>query len=331
MWLKNRWTEKDYLLEHFVRHGAYPEGDPVKAMNTEAALLKLGKALGNGETKKVIHPIVKTAKFITTEVKAGGMEEFLAIFAPISAAATALSSGQLSPENIDFDALLNKVAQSQQMNLAKIGAAPKATQSQEMLREALIRGSKAKAQGKQIPGSAIDKITKNAALQQREMLEAMSKGNLPKTSTTGGPTAAGKKLDPAVQNIIDNVDESTRQRLLKTVMGAAPTKGTRPDVRKALPMAPMQAIVTRPITTIAMQRATQAAAGMAAAKKAQPKVAPKTNDVAGKKVVAAKNPAGAKGGSDKIVASKGKVASGQKQMNGTTVAKGAPVVKKTTK
>ncbi|KAL1311017.1 hypothetical protein AAFC00_001235 [Neodothiora populina] len=269
MWLKNRWTEKDYLLEHFVRHGAFPEGDPVKAMKTEAALLKLANANKNGEKMKVIQPVVKTAKFITTEVKAGGIEEFLAIFAPISAAATALSSGQLNPENIDFDALLNKVAQQQQLNLLKTGSAPKATKSQEMLREALTRASKAKAAGQPIPGSTIDKITKNAAQHQQEMLEAMTKNGLPKTPS---PTQ-GKQLDPAVQNIIENVHEETRQRLLKT-MQPGPTKGSRPDVRKAIPMAPMETIVTRPLSTLAMQRATQkvqqAAAGAASKKPQQP-------------------------------------------------------------
>ena len=74
IWLRNRWMEKDYLLDHFFRHGTYPEGDPVKAMKTEAALEKFAKTQKNG-SKTAIRAVPNSAKFITTEVKAGGWEE----------------------------------------------------------------------------------------------------------------------------------------------------------------------------------------------------------------------------------------------------------------
>ncbi|THX24629.1 acyltransferase-domain-containing protein [Aureobasidium pullulans] len=252
-WLKNRWTEKDYLLEHFYRHGSFPAGCPIKAMQAEAALQKLANGNSNGEKKKVIKPVNKTAKFITTEVKAGGWEEFLAIFAPITAAATALSSGDIAPGNIDFDALLNKVAQQQQLNLLTAGKAPKTTQSTEDMRQALTYAAKSGG-GQQIKGSTIEKITRDAARTQREIQESMGKHPMPEGSKR--PTA-GRNLDPTMKNTIENVHDETRRRLMKASQSASPKPA--PNVRKSLPMTPVETAITRPISTLAMQKAKQGA------------------------------------------------------------------------
>ncbi|KAG9886897.1 acyltransferase-domain-containing protein, partial [Aureobasidium melanogenum] len=249
-WLKNRWTEKDYLLEHFYRHGSFPAGCPIKAMQAEAALQKLANGNGHGE-KKVIKPVNKTAKFITTEVKAGGWEEFLAIFAPITAAATALSSGDIAPGNIDFDALLNKVAQQQQLNLLTAGKAPKAPKSTEDMRQALTYASKS-AGGPPIKGSAIEKITRDAARTQREIEEAMRQHPLPEGTEK---LTAGRNLDPKLKNTIDNAHEETRRRLMRATQTASSKPA--PNLRKSLPMTPAETAITRPLSTLAMQKAKQ--------------------------------------------------------------------------
>ncbi|KAI4791293.1 acyltransferase-domain-containing protein, partial [Aureobasidium sp. EXF-8846] len=249
-WLKNRWTEKDYLLEHFYRHGSFPAGCPIKAMQAEAALQKLANGNSDGEKKQVIKPVNKTAKFITTEVKAGGWEEFLAIFAPITAAATALSSGDIAPGNIDFDALLNKVAQQQQLNLLMTGKAPKAPKSTEDMRQALTYAAKS-AGGQPIKGSAVEKITRNAAKTQREMAEAMSKHPVPEAEK---PTS-GRNLDPRMKKTIDSAHEETRRRLARVSQTTTPKPA--PNVRKTLPMTPVETAITRPLSTLAMQKAKQ--------------------------------------------------------------------------
>lgn len=264
MWLKNRWTEKDYLLEHFFRHGSFPEGDPVKAMQTEAALQKVADANSKDGKKTVITPVTKTAKFISTEVKSGGWEEFLSIFGPITAAATALSSGELAPGNIDFDALLGKVAQQQQMNLLKTGAAPKGPRSQDDIRRALEAA--VKAGGQPIGALAIESITRKAAQTQREMLQAMSKKELPPLDKS--PTA-GKHLDPSVQRVIEDAHEETRQRLLRASQPTSRQAKPSPNVRKSVPMTPMETLVTRPLSTIAMQRARQKMQNAAANRRSQ--------------------------------------------------------------
>ena len=243
MWLRNRWTEKDYLLEHFQRHGTFPEGDPVKAMKTEAALAKFAQSQKNaGDKKAMIKPKVKSAKFISTEVKAGGLEEFMSIFGPITTAATALSSGQLDPNNINFDALLSKVAEQQQANLLSMGAAPKGPKSQEAARELLMKASK--FSGQPIPGSAVQKMTQNAP---------QSAANARPLPAVSNPTA-GKQLDPAIQRFIENAHAETRQRLARA---SAPGTKQTPNVKGSIPMTPMETIVTRPLSTIAMQKASQ--------------------------------------------------------------------------
>lgn len=252
MWLKNRWTEKDYLLEYFSRHGSYPEKDPIKAVQTENALEKLANASSNGEKKRVVEPIVKTAKFITTEVKAGGMEEFMSIFAPITAAATAMSSGELSPDNIDFDALLNKVAQQQQLNLIATGATSKGTKNEERMRQALIQATTALASGNPISSSTLEKVTGNAPQLQREMLQAMSKKPLPPSNSTP-KNGLPKAKEPTYQKRINSAHDETKQRLSRGGTEAAS------NMRKSIPMAPMDAIVTRPLSTLAVQKATQKA------------------------------------------------------------------------
>jgi len=67
VWLRNRWREKDYLLEHFVRYNTFPESP------TWIVKQRLQK------TKSAM-----PAKFIETQIKSNNLEEFLSIFAPLS-------------------------------------------------------------------------------------------------------------------------------------------------------------------------------------------------------------------------------------------------------
>ncbi|KAG9646753.1 acyltransferase-domain-containing protein, partial [Aureobasidium melanogenum] len=318
-WLKNRWTEKDYLLEHFYRHGSFPAGCPIKAMQAEAALQKLANGNGHGE-KKVIKPVNKTAKFITTEVKAGGWEEFLAIFAPITAAATALSSGDIAPGNIDFDALLNKVAQQQQLNLLTAGKAPKAPKSTEDMRQALTYASKS-AGGPPIKGSAIEKITRDAARTQREIEEAMRKHPLPEGTAK---LTAGKNLDPKLKNTIDSAHEETRRRLMRATQTASPKPA--PNLRKSLPMTPPETAITRPLSTLAMQKAKQGVQKIAENKQKQQATPATSKAGSSASSAATKRPAQASNASKKPSVPNGTAASsktaGAKQK---AAAKPAPV------
>lgn len=227
MWLRNRWTEKDYLLEHFYRHGTYPEGDPVQAMKREAALKKFAKENANGAS---ITSKPKSAKFISTEVKAGGWEEFISIFGPITTAATALSGGGIDPNNINIDEMMGMIAKQQHLDLASLG----------------LGGP---------PGAMSSTRTVEDA--KRIFLEASKKASASKGMPS--PTA-GKSLDPEVRKVIDDAHQETQRRLAKASTSAKPLPP--PNVRTKLPMAPMETIVTRPLSTFAMQQASKRLQGV---------------------------------------------------------------------
>ncbi|KAF2227797.1 acyltransferase-domain-containing protein [Elsinoe ampelina] len=249
-WLRQRWVEKDYLLEFFQRHGSFPEGDPTQAIKQEIALAKFAAEQKKAGGKSIVKASPKLAKFITTDVRAGGMEEFMGIFAPIATAATAISSGELTPENVDFDALLAKVA-AQQKGAIKNGMPPMP------------------AMPGLPPGNA-------AAL------------NMTQKSATKPTTAkltAGQNLDPEVRSLIENANSKVQQRLQKA---ATPAARKAPNIKNSIPMTPMETVLTRPISTLAMQRGAGALA----------RLGPKVEQ--GRKAVEAKAQATSKGVPTKV-------------------------------
>jgi hypothetical protein len=73
VWLRNRWREKDYLLEHFAQYNRFPEDDKW--------LIKQRQTGKKGPVP---------AKSIETQIKSNSLEEFLSIFAPLSSVMTVL-------------------------------------------------------------------------------------------------------------------------------------------------------------------------------------------------------------------------------------------------
>ncbi|KAF2843033.1 acyltransferase-domain-containing protein, partial [Patellaria atrata CBS 101060] len=72
VWLRNRWREKDHLLEIFTHTGRFPSEEPL-------SLKEDMNGNGNGAPGKI-----RMAKYIETQVKSRSWEEFLSIFAPLS-------------------------------------------------------------------------------------------------------------------------------------------------------------------------------------------------------------------------------------------------------
>jgi acyltransferase-like protein len=87
VWLRNRWREKDYLLEHFSRFNRFPEDD--------LWMIKQRKA---GRTQLIAQP----AKSIETQIKSNSLEEFLSIFAPLTSVLMVvfLLSGGANPSDM---------------------------------------------------------------------------------------------------------------------------------------------------------------------------------------------------------------------------------------
>lgn len=87
VWLRNRWREKDYLLEHFVRFNRFPDD--------HLWMMKQRKA---GRVDLVPQP----AKCIAAQIKSNSLEEFMSIFAPVTSVLMALSlaSGETNPQEL---------------------------------------------------------------------------------------------------------------------------------------------------------------------------------------------------------------------------------------
>jgi 1-acyl-sn-glycerol-3-phosphate acyltransferase len=101
VWLRNRWREKDYLLEHFAQYNRFPE---------DATWITKQQQVVRSGGKKVAMP----AKAIETQIKSNSLEEFLSIFAPLSSVMTVLFLfyGGGKPE--DMLKMIGEAAQQQQ-------------------------------------------------------------------------------------------------------------------------------------------------------------------------------------------------------------------------
>lgn len=251
-WLINRWREKDYILEYFNKYNAFPTEDA-------------GKALAAAEGKrKPSH-----AKMIGTEVQGGGWDEFLSIFGPITSAAGALSTLDMTDPAM-FDNLMMGLAKQQQLNLMNIGKAPLGSVSQETVRKAL----KAAQQSKALPGPVLDYLMKETPQTQEQMQKAITAA-AQKSGYTGMANkakqapAGAQTLPPATRKEVTNAAKQTQHFLDKN---ASPKRNSVPSpapaVKKAMPLANQEAMITRPISTMAVQTAASGVRS-AAAKRTQ--------------------------------------------------------------
>jgi 1-acyl-sn-glycerol-3-phosphate acyltransferase len=99
VWLRNRWREKDYMLEYFNRNNRFPAEDFWKEH------LDMGEVSSGSQS---IRTVPRPAITIETEVKSGNWNEFVKIFAPITSVMMALtvaygaSPGDLIPGGQQF-------------------------------------------------------------------------------------------------------------------------------------------------------------------------------------------------------------------------------------
>ncbi|KAH7091052.1 acyltransferase-domain-containing protein [Paraphoma chrysanthemicola] len=94
VWLRNRWREKDYMLEYFNRNNRFPAEDFWKHhLDLDSSSSQNGG--------KSIRSVPRPAVQIETEVKSGNWNEFVKIFAPITSVMMALTVAYgASPEDL---------------------------------------------------------------------------------------------------------------------------------------------------------------------------------------------------------------------------------------
>ena len=247
-WLTNRWREKDYILEYFNKYGQFPAEEPIKAL-----------AAANGKRKP------NHAKIIGTELKGGGWDEFLSIFGPITSAAGALSAIDMT-EPLNLDALLNQVAKQQQLNLLNLGKAPLAEAGQEAVRRALQAAQKSKA----LPPGVLNYLLKETPLTQEQMKNALvvsakRSGNTELAKKAAQAPASKKTVPAQTQKDMANAAKQT-QKVISQTITPKPNSTTKPalSIPKPMPMANTESMITRPLTTMAVQTAASTIRNVAA-------------------------------------------------------------------
>lgn len=141
------------------------------------------------------------------------MSRFSGIFTPLASAMNAVSDGNISPDNVDFEALLFKMVKQQK-------------------------------QANTIPSS--HKTPESQSLDSQNV--ATTDGKLPEL-------VSGKNLDPEIYNLIKRTHGAAQQSLNQA---SKPVSARKPDIAGHIPHTPFETIVTRPLSTMAVQRAGQA-------------------------------------------------------------------------
>jgi hypothetical protein len=204
VWLRNRWREKDYMLEYFQKHSRFP------AENFWKEHLDMGDRSSQGSQS--IRSVPRPAVQIETEVKSGNWNEFVKIFAPISSVLMALTvayganPADLIPGGKEFfeqhmKQLLN--------GGGEMGGLPSPDQLEKMIEGAAKLGAAQAADPQQMPQIAaltqenLAKLVKETAIKNGAVLPGgMRRAStaLPQapTKTLATPTAVPTRAKSAI-------------------------------------------------------------------------------------------------------------------------------------
>jgi hypothetical protein len=217
VWLRNRWREKDYLLEHFSRFNRFPEDD--------LWMVKQRKA---GKTQLVAQP----ARCIQTQIKSNSLEEFLSIFAPLTSVLMVvfLLSGNADPN--DMMRMFGNAGEKGKDFLGEIGKGLPIANTSDLSNK--VAGKAAAPNAATL--SDIGRLTPAAA--QKELihkylnsvpLAASGQLNLPKGILQKQATFASTNRAPSVRSQPTSTIRTTpgrkmAQRATTSSIASAPTK-----------------------------------------------------------------------------------------------------------
>ena len=274
VWLRNRWREKDYMLEYFQKHSRFP------AENFWKDHLDMGDR--SSTNSQSIRSVPRPAVQIETEVKSGNWNEFVKIFAPISSVLMALTvayganPADLIPGGKEFFEQHMKQILS---GGGEMGGLPSPDQLEKMIEGAAKLGAAQAADPQQMPQVAqltqenLAKLVKetaiaNGAVMPGGMRRASTAMPHAPTKTLVTPTAAPTRAKSAV------VAPSPARK-----PAATPTKGkpVNPKPATAGPAKPSTAAKPKPTTPLKPTATTPAKPRVAPAKPkptAKPQPAP---------------------------------------------------------
>ncbi|KAH4959167.1 hypothetical protein HBI78_168880 [Parastagonospora nodorum] len=230
VWLRNRWREKDYMLEYFARNTRFPAEDFWKD--------HLDMSSQSSQGGKSIRSVPRPAVQIETEVKSGNWNEFVKIFAPITSVMMALTVAYgASPEDLPIPGGKEFFEQHIKTLLGQ-GGEVKGLPSPEELE-------------KMIEGAAKMGAMQAAEPQHLTEVQKLTQENLAKlvkeTAIKSGAVLPGgyRRASTAVPRALTKTMVApTTERRAKTVVNAptarrvGPAKQTAPAVKKAQTTAP---------------------------------------------------------------------------------------------
>ncbi|CAA9957357.1 Acyltransferase-domain-containing protein [Pyrenophora teres f. maculata] len=217
VWLRNRWREKDYMLEYFSRHTRFPAEDFWK--NHLDMDTKSESSRGGPNGSRTIRTVARPAVQIETEVKSGNWNEFVKIFAPITSVMMALTVAYgASPEDLpipggkEFFEQHLKTLLGQGSGGGELKGLPSPDQLEKMIEGAAKMGAAQAAGGQnQVPESQrltqenLAKLVKETAISSgavmpngmRRASTALPPPPLTQTMQTPTTTAAARKPQSA--------------------------------------------------------------------------------------------------------------------------------------
>ncbi|KAI4947280.1 hypothetical protein J4E91_006630 [Alternaria rosae] len=238
VWLRNRWREKDYMLEYFSRHNRFPAEDFWK--NHLDMDTKSESSRGNGN--KTIRTVPRPAVQIETEVKSGNWNEFVKIFAPITSVMMALTVAYgASPEDLPIPGA-KEFFQTHMKTLlgqgGEIKGLPSPEQLEKMIEGAAQMGAAQAAGPKEVPEvqrltqENLAKLVKETAIASGAVMpNGMRRASTalppPITKTLQTPTAA----TPAARRAQSAVNLPTSSAAAKKPTAATPKSGTAAQAR----------------------------------------------------------------------------------------------------
>ena len=204
VWLRNRWREKDYMLEYFQKHTRFP------AENFWKDHLEMSDRSSQGSQS--IRSVPRPAVQIETEVKSGNWNEFVKIFAPISSVLMALTvayganPADIIPGGKEFFEQHMKTLLG---GGGEMGGLPSPDQLEKMIEGAAKLGAAQAADPEQVPQVAaltqenLAKLVKETAIKNGAVMPGgMRRAStaLPRapTKTLATPTAVPTRAKSAV-------------------------------------------------------------------------------------------------------------------------------------
>lgn len=244
VWLRNRWREKDYMLEYFQRHTRFPAEDFWKDH------LDMGDRSSQGSQS--LRSVPRPAVHIETQVKSGNWNEFVKIFAPISSVMMALTvayganPADIIPGGKEF------FEQHMKQLLGgggEMGGLPSPDQLEKMIEGAAKLGAAQAADPQQVPQVAaltqenLARLVKETALKHGAVMPGgMRRAStaLPQapTKTLATPTAVPSRAKSAI------TPSSARKPAGATTKPKPATAGLAKP--KAAPVKPKAAVKPKP-------------------------------------------------------------------------------------